>query len=471
MFQIFALLWILLTTLSSPSQAIRPNARWLLNSGQHWVDLWTAAPSAASGSLTGALNNTQGILYNTTIRQTLRVSLASEQIRIRISNNFGNQALNITHMTVAYPGASLNPNATGSSTGTGSPFIISDSIQTVTFSGNQTISLPDGTLGVSDPISLPVKAQSQISVSIYLATGQGGTNITGHLTSQTDSWFGPGDQTTEYNITGTNITSATQWYFLSAVEGWVTQIAPENSAFAIVGDSITDGVGTDVDANNRWPDQLLERVSPSPFCFVAVPHFNSQMQSSTDGTAPNIAIANQAWNGNKVLLDGSGASGISRIERDVLSQSGIAYAMIFEGVNDMGHANDTVEAQQRIYDSLVQAYSQMIVRMHTFGIPVFGATITPFSAPGYNITLGKYSGPIREQYRVKINDWIMNSGKFDYVVDFATVVANRTAPSQSNTTLGHGDYLHFNPLGYQLMAEAFDITVFSRFAGGVSGYQ
>ena len=182
------------------------------------MDLWTAHPSPAFGSLTGAYNTSSGILVDTTIRQTMRVTLDSEQIRIRVSNNFGNQFLNITSMTVRYPGASLDPNATGTSTGTGSPFVQIDSLKTVTFSGNSSISLPDGTLGVSDPINLPIKAQSQISVSIYLATGQGGTNMTGHLTSQTLSWFGFGfgDQTSAYNITGNGVRSATQWYFLSA---------------------------------------------------------------------------------------------------------------------------------------------------------------------------------------------------------------------------------------------------------------
>lgn len=295
-----------------------------------------------------------------------------------------------------------------------------------------------------------MKSQSQISISIYLATGQGGINITGHLTSRTDSWFGFGDQSGAANITGEGVRSATQWYFLTAVEGcW----NPRRPAFALIADSITDGVGTTVDANNRRTDQLLVR-----------------MQNEGDSVAKNVAIANQAWNGIKVLWDGSGASGISRIERHVLSQSGVAYMMIFEGVNDIGHANDIVDSaygQQSIYDRLVQAYSQMITRAHTAGIPVFGATITPF----YNITLGRYSGRVREQYRQKINDWILNSGKFDYVVDFDRVVRNETAPYQINTDFGIGDYLHFNPEGYRRMVEAFDIGVFSRSARGVSGYQ
>lgn len=89
------------------------------------------------------------------------------------------------------------------------------SLKTVTFDGNGSISLPNGALGVSDPIELPVKSQSQISISIYLANGQKGTNITSHLTSQTDTWFGFGDQTPSPNITGEGVIPLTQWYCLT----------------------------------------------------------------------------------------------------------------------------------------------------------------------------------------------------------------------------------------------------------------
>lgn len=64
--------------------------------------------------------------------------------------------------------------------------------------------------------------------------------------------------------------------------------------------------------------------------------------------------------------------------------------MIFEGVNDLGQADDIAEGpygQQFIYDRLIQAYSQIITRCHTFGIPIFASTITPFSGPNYNVTL------------------------------------------------------------------------------------
>ncbi|WWC66165.1 uncharacterized protein I206_100066 [Kwoniella pini CBS 10737] len=446
----------ILTSLSFLSVTLALSPRWLLSSQQHWTDIWTATPfSAPVANLPSGYNDTGAAFFNTTVRQTVHVTLGAPQIRITLSNNFGNEALNVTHMTVAYPDIiNGDGNATGINSGTGSPSIITSSIQTVTFSGNETISIPNGALAKTDPVNMPVKSQSQITISLYTSTGQGGTNITGHLSSFTTTWFANGDQTENSDIStldNNNVKSGQQWYFISAIEGWVQ---PQQSSFAIIGDSITDGVGSTPNGNNRWTDQLFAR-----------------MQSNGDDVAKNVAIANQAWNGNKVLFDGSGASAISRVERDILAQSGIAYAMVFDGVNDIGHTNDTVEAQQAKYDSLIQGYEQIITRIHTFGIPVFGATITPSNGPDYNVTLGKYSGRVREQYRQKINTWIRTSGKYDYVVDFDAAVRNTTAPYQINSTLGIGDYLHFNPSGYKLFAEAFDLSVFSRFQGGVSEYQ
>src|ERR1700761_7147897 len=93
----------------------------------------------------------------------------------------------------------------------------------------------------------------------------------------------------------------------------------------------------------------------------------------------NIAVVNQAAGGNRILQDGLGPNAIGRIDRDVLAQSGVKYAMIFEGVNDIGTADTTTAAQKLVGDQLILALEQIAMRVHTFGIPIFAATITPFS--------------------------------------------------------------------------------------------
>ena len=417
-----------------------PFRRWL--GGEYWVDIWTAMPQLTeSTNLPSApFNGTTGVFNDTTIRQTLHVTLPANQIRLRLSNAFGQSSLDITKMTIATP----SPNATSS----GSSLIDTSTVRQVTFSGSPNISIPDMGLAVSDPIPYPVAFGDSVAVSIYLANGQSGFNITSHPGSRVNSWFGFGDQTSAYNITGDGDKAQTvqHWYYVSAIEGWLSD---EYSAFAIVGDSITDGRASDNNENDRWPDLLALRMQQDSF-------------------AKYIAPVNQAAGGNRILADGLGPSAWSRIPRDVLAQSGIKYAMIFEGVNDIGVAANTTEAQDAIYTRLIASYEQIITQVHTFGIPVFGATITPFSAP--NGTIQPYSDPTREKTRLRVNDWIMNSGKFDYVVDFATAVANPSDPSQLDPKYNSGDYLHPGTPGYKRFAEVFDVGVFERFASGVSAY-
>lgn len=191
------------------------------------------------------------------------------------------------------------------------------------------------------------------------------------------------------------------------------------------------------------------------------------MQSNP--STSSIAVLNQAAGGNRVLEDGLGPNAEGRIDRDVLSQSGVKYAMIFEGVNDIGDANTTTEAQQVVGDQLIAAYKQMSLRIHTFGIPFFGATITPFGTPNY--TVGSYSDPTREVTRQRINQFIRHSGGvFDAVIDFDEVVRDPMNPERLRPEYNSGDWLHPNEAGYHAMANYFPLGIFQRFAGGVYPY-
>ena len=148
-----------------------------------------------------------------------------------------------------------------------------------------------------------------------------------------------------------------------------------------------------------WPDLVLRKM---------------QTRHSTS----DIAVLNQAAGGNRILYDGLGPNALSRIDRDVLAHSGIEYAMIFEGVNDIGTGATDAATQKAIGDRLIAAFTQIAIRIKTFDIPIFAATITPFSAPGYNITVQGYSDPEREKTRQRVNEWIRKSGTFDEVLDF-----------------------------------------------------
>lgn len=211
--------------------------------------------------------------------------------------------------------------------GTGSRIIDTNTIRQVTFSGNSSIIIPDGSLAISDPIDFPIAAQSELSISIYLKDGQNSSIITSHPGSRTNSYYGMGNQVNNYNITGDNVMSQQHWFFISALEVWSP---PQTSAFYIIGDSITDGRGSWNNGNNKWTDNLLARMQKNP-------------------ATSNIAVGNQGAGGNRVLTDGNGPNAMGRVERDVIAQPGAKYAMIFEGVNDIGTAGLDEASQEIVY--------------------------------------------------------------------------------------------------------------------------
>jgi lysophospholipase L1-like esterase len=405
----------------------------------HWIDTWTAMPQLTEfTNLPNPPFNQSGLdFFNSTIRQTLKVSLGAPQIRIRLSNELSPIYLNITSMTIAVPGGNHSA---------GQSLIETSTLQTVTFSGNTSVDIPDGAQVVSDPLNFPVSSNDIISISMYLANGQATNFITSHPGSRINIFYTFGDQTTAMNITGPNAQSVAHWYFLSAVEAWVPK---SSSSFLIIGDSITDGRGSDTDANNRWPDLVFNK-----------------MQSSSSPIIRSISYGNQGAGGNRILDDGNGPNALGRFTRDVAAHSGVKYAMIFEGVNDIGTANNDTTSQAIIGEQVIFAYQQLIARSHAMGIPLFASTITPFSAP--NSTIQPYSDPIRENTRQTVNAWIRTPGHFDAVADFDAVVRDPANPSQLSPIYNSGDYLHPNVLGYEAIAKAFPVEIFESFAEGVS---
>ncbi|KAF2448995.1 SGNH hydrolase [Karstenula rhodostoma CBS 690.94] len=417
-------------------RALRPNPP-----NGHWVDTWASMPQLTEpANLPRApFNQTGAVFVNSTIRQTLHMTVGASHIRLKISNAFGATNLPITAVTIALP---VNGSA-------GVHQIQSSTVQKVTFSGKSSISVPNGALALSDPLNFKIKPQSMLTVSIYLATGQTTNSITSHPGSRTTSFWQFGDAVSApaLAIINTTTQSAAHWYFVSAVEAWVP---PSTGTLAIIGDSITDGRGSETDKNNRWPDLLLARLQKNP-------------------RTSRISIANMAAGGNRVLADGLGPNALGRVERDVLSHPGVKYALVFEGVNDMGTAAATPDAQDAVYAGLTQAYAQIVSRLHAFSIPVFAATITPFSAPA-NFTGQPYSHPEREKTRQRVNTFIRESGVFDAVVDFDKMLADPEIPSRLKGMYDSGDYLHPNVEGYTRVAGLFPVGVFGEWEGGVGGW-
>ncbi|AXI77218.1 SGNH/GDSL hydrolase family protein [Peterkaempfera bronchialis] len=391
----------------------------------HWVGTWAAMPQLTEPSNMPPAPFTQdsAVMVDTTLRQTVHVSVGGNHIRLRISNAFGGAVLPVTAVSVALPA--------GGAPGTGA--IQAGTAHRLTFQGRSSVSVPAGAQALSDPLDFPLQPDSNLTVTIYLASGQASTSITSHPGSRTTSYMLAGDHLSDTSLAGA--TTADHWYFVSGVEVWSKA---KTSAAVVLGDSLTDGRGSTTNGNDRWPDQLLKRLKAGP---------------QTAATA----LLNQAAGGNRLLNDGLGPNGLARLDRDVLAQSGVDWLLVFEGVNDIGTAEATQAAQRQVAADLIAAYEQIIARAHAQGIRVYGATITPFGGNDYDDPSG-----YRELARQTVNTWMRTSGRFDSLIDFDRAARDPQNPRQLRPTLDVGDHLHFNPVGYQALAEAVPTTLFQQ---------
>ena len=226
-------------------------------------------------------------------------------------------------------------------------------------------------------------------------------------------------------------TTTQSYYWLAGID----VMAPEKAALIVtLGDSITDGARSSNESNHSWPALLAARLA-----------------AKKDTTM--IGVANMGIGGNRVLRDGSGASALARLDRDVISQAGVKWLMLLEGINDIGREvampNEAVTA-----DELIAAYKQIIERAHTHGIKVIGCTLTPYGGAGYQRDTG-------EAVRSAVNDFIRNGKAFDAVVDFEAATRDAQNPKKLRAEFDPGDHLHPNDAGYQAMADAVDLGIFT----------
>jgi lysophospholipase L1-like esterase len=392
--------------------------------GGHWVNTWVSMPQLTEphNMPPPPFTGDDGILDDSTLRQTVRVTVGGDRMRLRFSNAFGGAELPITAVSVALPAhgragvSAIEPRTT----------------RAVTFGGERSFVVPVGAQVVSDPLGFRLAPGTNLTVTTYLADGQDSLDVTSHPGSRTTSHLIAGNHVDDADLPGATPTD--HWYLLSGVEVWAGR---PTAGVVLLGDSLTDGRGSTTNGNDRWPDQLFDRL---------------QDNRRTD----HIAVLNQAAGGNRVLHDGLGPNALARLDRDVLAQSGVRWLFVFEGVNDIGTAEPTEAAQKQVADDLVAAYDQILVRAHAKGLRVHGATLLPF---GGNTAYDDPGGH-REAARQTVNHWIRHSGRFDAVVDFDAAVRDPASPTRLLPAADDGDHLHLNPTGYRMLADAVPARLF-----------
>ena len=366
----------------------------------HWVGTWATAPVAVA-------NSHKAFATDTTLRETVHVSLGGSPIRVVFTNELGTEPLTLGGATAAIP----TTNAT-----------------VLTFNGHPTIIIPPGAVVVSDPVALNLPPLSDLILTLFIPA-QTLTTLTAHPFADSTNYAAPGNQLTSPTFTDSQ--KASSWPFLKDIE----VDAPKASSIVTFGDSITDGAHSTLDANARWPDVLAQRLHANP-------------------ATRNLAILNEGIGGNRILNDNYGPNALARFDRDVLAQASVKYLILLEGINDIGHAYDPTKPYDVVTAAdLITGLSQLAGRAHTHGIKVFGATLTPYVGAGY-------SSPAGEVVRQAANQWIRTTPELDGVIDFDKAIQDPANPTVFAPADDSGDHLHPNDTGYKAMGDAIDLKLF-----------
>ncbi|KAA6120842.1 SGNH/GDSL hydrolase family protein [Cupriavidus cauae] len=379
----------------------------------HWLPTWTASEQPVWQA--GELPLPTGVparLDNQTLRQIARISVGGARARLVLSNRYGREPVTIGAARIALAA--------------GRGGIDARTDRAATFGGSPSITIPAGATVTSDAIELALPPLSELAVSLHLPKPfrPGGFHWDGRQTA----WLAPGDATRDATLP--DATSFSGRLLLAAIE---VEASHGAGAVVAIGDSITEGNGSTVDANRRWPDGLAARLAPQ-----------------------GLAVLNAGISGGQLLRDGMGESALARFERDVLGQTGVRAVIVAIGINDIGWPGSTFAARTPLPDpaAMIEGYRALIRRSHERGIRAIGATITPFAGALAGTPIRGYDAPPRkEALRQAINAWIRDSGEFDAVADFDAALRDPARPEAMLPRYDSGDHLHPGDAGYRRMAE------------------
>lgn len=399
--RLFAALLLICVALPASAQDRAP---------RRWVTSWATAPMAMTGD--NALP--AGATGEITLRQSLRLSIGGDTLRLRVTNRYGTAPLRIVSVEV------------GKAATTGAEAAIAGTARAARFSGDTTVTVPAGADYWSDPVGLPTAARDRLAITIRavpdgVATGHPGARTTTHISL-------PG---------GGTATKVIRWYYLSAVD--VSAVAA--STVAVLGDSITDGYGVKDNSDGRWTDYLAERFQASP-------------------ETRHLAVANLGIGGNRLLLDGLGPNAMTRLDRDVLALSGVRHLILLIGVNDLGtltrDAPVSPAEHKALVERMIAGYRQIVARAREAGIRVIGVPILPYGGSGYY-----HPDAANEADRQALNAWMRAPGNVDAVLDLDAAMRDARRPDRLRAEVDSGDGLHPSDAGYRAMAAAVPLALFT----------
>ena len=366
-----------------------------------WKGTWATAVE-----YTGKGDMPKESLSNRSCRQVVHVSFGGNEMRLKLSNEFSKEPVDIKSVYIADTDASANWE------------IKAKTVKYLKFNGKKNVTIAPGKAIYSDDLKFTLKAGQRLSITIDYgektpknATSHRGSRTTSYIVNSSVRTAKPMDKSF---VEGEKVD---HWYNLSAID---VKTDVKTPVVAVLGNSITDGRGSTTNMQNRWTDFLSDALNAEkPY-----------------------GVLNLGIGGNCVVEGGLSEPAMKRFDRDILGQTGVDKLVIFEGTNDIGCCGGNYE---HVADTLVACYKVLIAKAKAKGIKVYGATITPTKGNGW------YSY-WHEAMRQQVNEWIRKGGFFDEIIDFDELV--RDPQDQQRLKEEYSDdWLHLNPKGYEAMGK------------------
>lgn len=368
---------------------------------QNWVGTWATAPQTVVRSFM-PYNN---CMTNRSVRQVVKVSIGGDVIRLKLSNIYSMQPVEIRSIYIAHAKDSSDIDAK-----TAQYFKFGNSYKTV---------IPAGKQIVSDALKFKLRNLERVAITINYTSAPEIPTV--HMGSRTTSYIMKGVTNAHSNFA--KAFRENHWYNISGID--VYTMSNNMSAIAIIGNSITDGKCSTDNAQNRWPDVMSE--------MLQLKH------KITNQGVLNLGIGN-----NRVTVPGGfGALAKERFDRDILTQSGVKKVVIFEGVNDIGAARSG--SSETVARQIIESIQGMMKKAKARKMKVYLGTITPFKGAGYYTHF-------HEAARLYVNDWIRSQAKnVDGILDFAKLLQDPNDDRRMKREYASNDWLHPNPTGYKAM--------------------
>lgn len=368
---------------------------------QNWVGTWATAPQTVVKSFM-PYNN---CMTNRSVRQVVKVSIGGDVIRLKLSNIYSMQPVEIRSIYIAHAKDSSDIDAK-----TAQYFKFGNSYKTI---------IPAGKQIVSNALKFKLRNLERVAITINYTSAPEIPTV--HMGSRTTSYIMKGVTNAHSNFA--KAFRENHWYNISGID--VYTMSNNMSAIAIIGNSITDGKCSTDNAQNRWPDVMSE--------MLQLKH------KITNQGVLNLGIGN-----NRVTVPGGfGALAKERFDRDILMQSGVKKVVIFEGVNDIGAARSG--SSETVARKIIESIQGMMKKAKARKMKVYLGTITPFKGAGYYTHF-------HEAARLYVNDWIRSQAKnVDGILDFAKLLQDPNDDRRMKREYASNDWLHPNPTGYKAM--------------------